>query len=122
MCVVCALAAGIRGADRLEADAFPAESAPFPWRDGRPVGGLLTWTGAAGFVIEAGGARVALDPFVTRPGLFSALFRRASPDRGAVARAFSGLDAVFLGHAHFDHAMDVAAVAEASPRARIHGG
>jgi L-ascorbate metabolism protein UlaG (beta-lactamase superfamily) len=43
-------------------------------------------------------------------------------DGVAVARRFSGLDAVFVGHAHYDHAMDLAAVAGASPGARFFGG
>src|SRR5262249_59273961 len=35
---------------------------------------------------------------------------------------FAGLHAVFVGHAHHDHAMDVAEVAAVSPRARLHAG
>jgi L-ascorbate metabolism protein UlaG (beta-lactamase superfamily) len=100
---------------------FPDAPAPFPWPDGRAAGGTIRWTGVAGLVLEHGGTRVAFDPFVTRPGLFDVLFRRARPDRAAVREAFGGLDAVFVGHTHFDHAMDLPAVAEASPHARIHG-
>jgi L-ascorbate metabolism protein UlaG (beta-lactamase superfamily) len=43
-------------------------------------------------------------------------------DEAEVARRFAGLDAVFVGHAHHDHAMDVPAVARASPGARLVGG
>jgi L-ascorbate metabolism protein UlaG (beta-lactamase superfamily) len=100
---------------------FPIGGEPFPGPDGKAIGATVTWTGVAGFVLEAGGTRIAFDPFVTRPGLGDTLFRRARPDAGLVTRAFSGLDAVFVGHAHFDHAMDLPAVAVASPGAPIHG-
>jgi L-ascorbate metabolism protein UlaG (beta-lactamase superfamily) len=82
----------------------------------------MTWTGVAGLVFEADGTRIAFDPFVSRPGVFSTLFRRARPDDAAVASAFPRLDAAFAGHAHYDHAMDLPAVARASPAAAIHGG
>lgn len=82
----------------------------------------VTWTGVAGFVFEAAGVRIALDPFVSRPGLFATLFRRARPDRAAVERRFAPLDAVFVGHTHFDHALDLEAIAALFPACRIHGG
>ncbi len=72
-------------------------------------------------MLEHGGTRIAFDPFVTRPSLFDVLFRRVRPNRDLVAATFSGLDAVFVGHTHYDHAMDLPAVLAASPRARIHG-
>ena len=122
MCVICAAAIGAAPDAALAAEeAFPAVPAPFPL-EGAAMGAVLTWTGVAGFVLERDGTRIAFDPFVTRPGLFSALFRRARPDAGAVAAAFSGLSAVFVGHTHYDHAMDLPAVALASPDAVIFGG
>ena len=123
MCVLCALSAiAPAGTPSLARDVFPAEPAPFPWPDGgQGLGGRLTWTGVAGFVIEAAGSRIALDPFVSRPGLFATLCRPPAPDRAAVARAFAGLAAVFVGHTHFDHAMDLAEVAAVSPKATLYG-
>ena len=127
MCLACAFAsfAGPPHADALPSSRiFPqAAAAPFPWADGRAIGATLTWTGVAGFVLDsgAGGTRIAFDPFVTRPSVFATLFRRPRPDDALAATWFSGLDAVFVGHAHYDHAMDLAAVARASPRAAIHG-
>lgn len=121
MCVICAAAAAPsleRALDALEA--FPEAPPPFPLDP--PIGVLLTWTGVAGFVLERDGVRITFDPFVTRPGLFSALFRRARPDEGAVAATFSGLSAAFVGHTHYDHAMDLPAVLSASPRATAYGG
>jgi L-ascorbate metabolism protein UlaG (beta-lactamase superfamily) len=95
---------------------------PFPLAGVDALGLTVTWTGVAGFVLERAGTRIAFDPYASRPGLLATLVRRPRPDRAAVARHFAGLDAAFVGHAHFDHALDVAAVAEASPRARIVGG
>ena len=121
MCVLCAFAVAHPAGQSSVEDAFPAAPSAFPWPDGPGMGGTVTWTGVAGFVFEFAGVRIAFDPFVTRPNLLATLFRAAKSDRGAVARAFSGLDAVFVGHTHFDHAMDLSAVAAASPRAVIHG-
>lgn len=100
---------------------FPPALEPFPFPDGKPCGATLRWTGVAGFVFEAQGARIAFDPFVTRPGLFATLLRRARSDEAAVNAALSDLDAVFVGHTHYDHAMDVPAVLAASPRATLYG-
>jgi L-ascorbate metabolism protein UlaG (beta-lactamase superfamily) len=100
---------------------FPGAASPIPWPDGRASGGTILWTGVAGFVIEHGGTRIAFDPFVTRPGVFDVLFRQTPPDGAAATARFSGLDAVFVGHTHYDHAMDLPAVVAASPRARVHG-
>lgn len=108
--------------DRANAgEIFDASDEPLPWPDGETIGGTLTWHGVAGLVFEVGGTRLALDPFVSRPGWAQIMFRPARPDAKAVKRAFPDLDAVIVGHAHFDHAMDLAPIAEASPHVVIHG-
>ncbi|MHC5010325.1 MAG: MBL fold metallo-hydrolase, partial [Planctomycetota bacterium] len=81
----------------------------------------MRWTGVAGFRFDLDERSVAFDPFVTRPGAWRVLFGRARSDEDAVRSRFADLDAVFVGHTHFDHAMDLPAVAAASPRAVIHG-
>jgi L-ascorbate metabolism protein UlaG (beta-lactamase superfamily) len=88
-------------------------------RQGPPV--TLTWTGAASFLLEVEGTRVALDPFVTRPGLLEALLEPADSDAAVVDRWFPDIDAVFVGHAHYDHLMDVPTVARPGTRAVVHG-
>jgi L-ascorbate metabolism protein UlaG (beta-lactamase superfamily) len=98
-----------------------AEPTPLPWPDGEPVGGSITWTGVAGVVLDVDGTRVAVDPFATRPGLLDVLLRPAASDEGLVAQTFPEVDAVFIGHAHYDHLMDVPAVVAASPSAVVHG-
>ena len=123
MCLVCAfpLALPRSAAPGERSRVFPLVAPALVGPDGRGMGGTLTWTGVAGFVLDIAGARIAFDPFVTRPGLFATLAKAARPDPAAVARHFADLDAVFVGHTHFDHAMDLPAVAVASPRATIHG-
>jgi L-ascorbate metabolism protein UlaG (beta-lactamase superfamily) len=121
MCVACFADPFAPHAAGRETSPFPPRPTPVPWPDGRAAGGTIRWTGGAGLVLEHGGTRISFDPFVTRPPLRDVLFRRARADRDAVAAAFSDLDAVFVGHAHYDHAMDVPAVLACSPRARVHG-
>src|SRR5690349_10545652 len=83
---------------------FPAHADPFPLAGDGSLGLTATWTGTAGFVLERGGTRIAFDPFASRPGLLATLFRAPRVDTAAVAARFSDLDAVFVGHAHYDHA------------------
>ena len=121
MCFACFL--GTQGSPAPGApDPFPTVAAAFPLGEANALGVTATWTGVAGLVLERGGTRIAFDPFVSRPGLWATLARRPRPDEAAVARHFGGLAAAFVGHAHHDHAMDVPAVARASPAARIVGG
>lgn len=132
MCIACALLGplGAHGDETPDEDEaahhgptpFPRTPAPFPLAGDEALGVTVTWTGVAGFVLEREGTRIAFDPFTTRPGLAATLLRRPAPDPAAAARWFSGLDAVFVGHTHFDHALDLPVVAQASPRARLVGG
>jgi L-ascorbate metabolism protein UlaG (beta-lactamase superfamily) len=98
------------------------EAEPFPLAGGDALGVTATWTGVAGLVLERAGTRIAFDPLATRPGLWATLFRRPRSDADLVRRTFGALDAVFVGHAHYDHALDVPALARASPAARLVGG
>jgi L-ascorbate metabolism protein UlaG (beta-lactamase superfamily) len=100
---------------------FGASPEPLPWAGGSAVGGTVSWIGVAGFVFEVDGTRLAVDPFVTRPGPLATLFRPVRPDRALVRRVLGRLDAVFVGHTHYDHAMDLPAVVEASPDVVVHG-
>ena len=118
---LCALGPAEPGATGAAA-LFPLEAEPFPLAGSDALGLTVTWTGVAGFVLEREGVRIAFDPFVTRPGLWATLLRRPASDQAAVARAFSGLAAAFAGHTHHDHAMDLPALAQASPAARLVGG
>jgi L-ascorbate metabolism protein UlaG (beta-lactamase superfamily) len=77
-----------------------------------PAGLELTWIGTAGFRLAYQGVTVWIDPYVTRLGLGDFVRRRAvPPSEDAVARWIDRADAVLVGHTHFDHALDVPAIA-----------
>jgi L-ascorbate metabolism protein UlaG (beta-lactamase superfamily) len=121
VCLICAWGP-IEPAAATARGPFPAEPEPFPLQGADALGLTAMWTGVAGLVLERDGVRIAFDPFVSRPGLAATLFRAPRSDGELVARTFPALDAVFVGHAHHDHAQDLPAVAAASPRARLVGG
>ena len=80
----------------------------------------IRWLGTAGHVIEAAGTTIAIDPFVTRPGLLR-LLGPVAPDDDAIARRLPArLDAVLCGHSHFDHLLDAPRIA-ARTGARLVG-
>lgn len=88
-----------------------------PRRELRPQGSgagaalRLSWLGTAGFVVEAAGKTILVDPFLTRPPLTRA-FRRVVPDDLAIARHVPRrVDAVLCGHSHFDHVADAPRIA-----------
>ena len=73
----------------------------------------MTWFGTAGFRLAYQGTVLWIDPYVTRLPLRDILLRRAVPPSGdAVARWIDKADAVLVGHTHFDHALDVPAIAK----------
>jgi L-ascorbate metabolism protein UlaG (beta-lactamase superfamily) len=115
MCFACAAMSGVER----------PQGSPFPDRERSQeilsTGVRLRWTGVAGLRFDVDGRAVAFDPFVTRPGLAATLLRRPRVDDALVRARYAGLDAVFVGHTHYDHAMDLPAVADASPEAIIHG-
>ncbi len=77
-----------------------------------PPGLEVTWIGTAGFRFAYPGTTGWIDPYVTRLSLGSLAIRRVVPaDEGAIARWIDRADAVLVGHTHFDHALDVPAIA-----------
>jgi L-ascorbate metabolism protein UlaG (beta-lactamase superfamily) len=76
-------------------------------------GGLeVSWIGTAGFRFAYQGAVLWIDPYVTRLPLGALVRRRVVPaDELAIARWIDRADAVLVGHTHFDHALDVPAIA-----------
>ena len=77
-----------------------------------PPGLELTWLGTAGFRLAYQGVVVWIDPYVTRLALGDLVRRRVvSPADEAIARWIDRADAVLVGHTHFDHALDVPAIA-----------
>jgi len=86
-------------------------AAPLPL----PPGLELTWLGTAGFRLAYQGTTLWIDPYVTRLTLGQLLRRRhveTAPE--SVARWIDKADAILVGHTHFDHALDVPAIARAT--------
>jgi L-ascorbate metabolism protein UlaG (beta-lactamase superfamily) len=82
------------------------------WAGGLPPGLELTWLGTAGFRLAYQGTVVWIDPYVTRLSLRDLAARRVVPaSPAAIAAWIDAADAVLVGHTHFDHALDVPAIA-----------
>jgi L-ascorbate metabolism protein UlaG (beta-lactamase superfamily) len=80
----------------------------------------LRWLGTAGFEIEHDGWVVLIDPYLTRASLGRCVSRQLAPDLAAIRRGVGGADAIVCGHTHFDHVLDVPAIARFSG-ARVFG-
>jgi L-ascorbate metabolism protein UlaG (beta-lactamase superfamily) len=80
---------------------------------GLPDGLELEWLGTAGYRLTYEGVSILVDPYVSRVPLRSLLLRRpALPDAGLIARYVPRqAAAVFVGHTHWDHAVDAPAIA-----------
>ena len=77
-----------------------------------PSGLSLRWLGTAGFALSYQGFDLLIDPYLTRLPLRDVVRRRTAPvDDGAIARWAPRADAILVGHTHFDHALDVPAIA-----------
>jgi L-ascorbate metabolism protein UlaG (beta-lactamase superfamily) len=79
-----------------------------------PRGLELTWFGTAGFRLAYEGTVLWIDPYVTRMTMREVALRRVVPSSPeAIARWIDRADAILVGHTHFDHALDVPAIARA---------
>ncbi len=76
-----------------------------------PAGLELQWLGTAGFRFTYQGQHLLIDPYVTRLPLDDLVRRRVvAADRARLATLPDPL-AILVGHTHFDHALDVPALA-----------
>src|SRR5580693_1910418 len=76
-----------------------------------------TWMGVATLLVDDGSSAVMTDGFFSRPGLAQVAAGKMAPSAarvdGCLARAkVSRLEAVIPVHAHFDHVLDSALVAD----------
>ena len=86
-----------------------------------PAGLDVAWLGTAGFRFAYQGVVLWIDPYVTRVPFGAVLRRRVVPaSNDAVARWIDRADVVLVGHTHFDHALDVPAIA-ARDRCPVYG-
>lgn len=98
--------------------AMRPEDVAFPKRalqpsDGRPPI-VVTWLGTAGFSIEHDGHVVLIDPYLTRAPLWRCASGPLESDRALVSRITPKASAIVAGHTHFDHVLDVPAIARAT--------
>jgi L-ascorbate metabolism protein UlaG (beta-lactamase superfamily) len=95
-----------------ESDRLTARQLAWPEDAALPAGLEVTWLGTAGFRFAYQDVVVWIDPYVTRVPLRDVALRRVVPASDtAVARWIDRADAVLVGHTHFDHALDVPAIA-----------
>lgn len=78
----------------------------------------VRWTGAAGLEFSHNGVVYLMDPYLSRAGKIELLFKRLVPRRDVIMHYLSTLPgelkAVMIGHTHFDHALDIPHIAEAT--------
>jgi L-ascorbate metabolism protein UlaG (beta-lactamase superfamily) len=72
----------------------------------------VRWLGVAGFEIRTGKAAILIDPYFSRTPLWDLLSKPVKPDLERIHRYLRPVQAVFVGHAHFDHLMDAPEVAK----------
>lgn len=75
-----------------------------------PAGLSVQWLGVAGFALAYQGYRLLIDPYITRAPLRQVALSPLCADRERLRRHVPRADAVLVGHTHFDHALDVAAL------------
>jgi L-ascorbate metabolism protein UlaG (beta-lactamase superfamily) len=78
-----------------------------------PVDGgvSLRFLGVSGYEVTDGVTTVLLDPTPTRPPPLALLTGPLEPDETLGARECPKADAILVNHTHFDHALDVPAIA-----------
>ncbi len=87
----------------------------------------MTYLGTGGWIMEHGGQQVMAAPLFTNPGFVRTGTQDIASDSLEVDRYMGRYDvrdvrAILVGHAHYDHLMDVPRVATAhAPSARILG-
>jgi len=86
----------------------------------------LTYLGAGGFLIRHQGRAIMTAPFFSNPGLLRSLLGfPISPDTARIKDLLPPVDdveAILVGHAHFDHLMDAIHIAETTAtRATFYG-
>lgn len=77
-----------------------------------PNGLELQWLGTAGFRLGYEGTTILIDPYLSRAPITDIARNRVlRSDAATVDRLVPDVDAVLVGHSHFDHAVDVAHLA-----------
>ena len=80
----------------------------------------IRWLGTAGYELRCGEHVVLIDPYLTRVDLKTFLLHPVAPDTARIDREINRADAIFVGHSHFDHVLDVPYIARRTG-ARVYG-
>ncbi|MGZ3416583.1 MAG: MBL fold metallo-hydrolase [Polyangiales bacterium] len=85
-------------------------------------GGPLSvkWLGTAGFEVRLGETRILIDPYLTRASIPRLALGTIEADVAAITRHVERADAIVVGHTHFDHVLDVPAIARLTG-AKVYG-
>ncbi len=85
----------------------------------------LHYLGNGGWIFQRGSDLIATAPFVSQPRWYTFLFP-GRPDKRLIDEVIPDMSAVgivLVGHAHYDHAMDLPDIAvRKAPTAQIYGG
>lgn len=87
----------------------------------------MSYLGSGGWLIELGDHALMTGPHFSTPGWGSVLFGSVSPNDERIDRALDTLrtehvEAILIGHAHYDHLLDVPATLERhTPGADVYG-
>ncbi len=113
------LAGAVLGLAPVGAGGQEPPSPPFPEE------AAFTYLGAGGWLIRVGDVSLLTAPFFSNPGLVEVGIGRLATDTAAVDRFLPPVEdvpAILVGHAHYDHLMDVPYVARTkAPAARVYG-
>lgn len=71
----------------------------------------MRWLGTAGFEVRCDNHVILLDPYITRAPLSRCALGHLASDLPAISKHVPRADAIIVGHTHFDHALDVPAIA-----------
>ena len=97
----------------------PCEAAPFAETD--PDGVTLRYLGVSGLYLQWRNAVVLTAPFFSNYSLWTAAFGSVDWDEEAIRRGMQGLpdepiDAVLVGHPHYDHFADLVPILRGAAR------
>jgi len=127
------LSATLAGCAGSSVDLVPVSNDQVTCKEPRPGPPLeIRYLGSGGHLIRRGSTAIMTAPFFSNPGLFRVGLGRISPDSARIDTAvekiiaeggrLDDVQAILVGHAHYDHLMDVPRVwREYAPNAKIFG-
>lgn len=66
----------------------------------------ILYLGTAGFVLKSPNRIIALDPYISRPSLWTTLSKPLLSNTALIEQLIPQADDVLIGHAHYDHILD----------------